>query len=75
MKLRCLLGHDWGAWFAHTDGPCVFQSSIHIFRRCLRCSKNEHLFAEINNGPDFRPDGKPDLIGRLREDREGDKRV
>lgn len=23
----------------------------------------------------FRPDGKPDLIGRMREDREGDKRV
>lgn len=59
MKLRCLLGHHFRGWVAHTDGPCVFDTAhkieegrgeIHIFRYCMRCRKGEHLFATINNG-------------------------
>lgn len=51
----CLVGiHDWREWTAHTDGPCVFASEVHIFRYCKRkgCHKSQHDFVAVNNGED-----------------------
>lgn len=49
--ILCLLGlHKFRAWVAHTEGPCVFELDIHVFRQCERCPKSEHKFATINNG-------------------------
>lgn len=50
MKIFCWLGwHHWGPWVAHTDGPCVFVSEIHIFRQCWNCTRQKHDFAKIKN--------------------------
>jgi hypothetical protein len=51
-SLFCLLGsHDWRDWTAHTDGPCVFESDVHIFRYCKRknCTKGQHDFARVKS--------------------------
>lgn len=66
MKLTCrLIGHQWSGWVGHTRGPCVFESCIHIFRKCERCPKNQHDFVEVQNGYDegeMQEDGSlPDL--------------
>jgi hypothetical protein len=50
-SLRCRIGiHRFRGWVTHTNGPCVFESEAHVFRRCERCPKMEHEFATINNG-------------------------
>lgn len=49
--LCAILGiHRYRGWVAHTEGPCVFVSEVHNFRKCERCPKMQHSFATINNG-------------------------
>lgn len=73
----CVIGiHSWGDWFAHTNGPCVFNSEVHIFRACSRCRKSVHRFAKIQNGDKpYRWDEtsgmwKPDLRAMAKQERE-----
>lgn len=48
-RILCsLLGmHKYRGWVAHVDGPCVFTSEVHNFRKCKHCPKMEHSFSTI----------------------------
>lgn len=47
-SLFCRLGfHRFRGWVAHTDGPCVFESEVHNFRKCERCPKMQNIFSTV----------------------------
>jgi hypothetical protein len=75
--IRCALGtHRFRGWVAHTDGPCVFELEVHMFRQCERCPKMQHSFATIDNDPPvYRLDGgipKRDLRSEASRERQND---